>query len=238
MVMKNPPGWKRFERKISKWFDRRSVLVVLTVASLIAIFLIYESRYVWFYGDDWAFIIGRRELWKTGSFFEFFFMPHNEHLSTVPVILYSSLVSIFGVDSSIHFMVLLVALHISAASAIYALLHRLGVSWGWSLLGFAWFALLGSGAENLLWAFQIGFVGSVSFGLWHHVLLNSRQSNLVVTIFGTLFSMASLASSGIGICMLVSVGCLLFFAEKMETSSDERIISRRPFCYLVLVVWP
>ena len=44
---------------------------------------------------------------------------------------------------------------------------------GWIVATFVCIPLLflGSGSENLFWAFQMAFVGSVAFGLWGLVAL-------------------------------------------------------------------
>jgi len=49
-------------------------------------------------------------------------------------------------------------------------MHRAGVRpWSATVLA-SLFVLFGAGAANILWAFQISFVGSVAFGLTHLLL--------------------------------------------------------------------
>ena len=61
------------------------------------------------------------------------------------------------------------------------------------------FALFGAGLENLLWAFQIGFVGSLAFG-WAAALVVDRSDRLCrrdAWAVGSLI--AGLMCSGIGV---------------------------------------
>ena len=62
-------------------------------------------------------------------------------------------------------MVPVLTAHLVICVVLFWLLRRFGAS-PWVSLGTALFiAFYGAGAEDTLWAFQIGFVGSVMFGL-------------------------------------------------------------------------
>ncbi len=62
--------------------------------------------------------------------------------------------------------------------------------------------LFGSGAENLFWAFQTGFVGSVAFGVWALVAIERIARWPAVAASALL--MAALMSSGIGLVFLAA----------------------------------
>ena len=77
-----------------------------------------------------------------------------------------------------------------------------------ALLGF-----LGAGAEDLTWGFQIGFVGSVLFGLLAFDLLDRPLAGQAAHRAGTLASLALLASlmcSTIGDAMVIGAALLAF----------------------------
>lgn len=65
------------------------------------------------------------------------------------------------------------------------------------------FAFLGAGSANLLWGFQITFVGSVAFGLAALLAVESPAAPRRNLYLGWLASVAALACSGIGLIFLL-----------------------------------
>src|SRR5690349_10903543 len=92
--------------------DDRFLGRVLHPATLLiaAAVLLFENRGQWFYGDDFEFIFNR----GLGHSVYGLFTPHNEHWSTVPILVYRALFNIFGLRSYTPYVVVLVALHIGA----------------------------------------------------------------------------------------------------------------------------
>ena len=111
-----------------------------------------------FFADEWAFIETRSladpSTWLT---------PHNEHWSTLPILTYRVLVETVGLGSYMPYLAVLIGLHLVVATLVYTLVRRTGGQLAGARAGVV--VLLGSGFENLYWAFQIGFVGSVAAGL-------------------------------------------------------------------------
>ena len=68
------------------------------------------------------------------------------------------------------------------------------------------FVLLGAGYENLLWAFQIGFIGSVAFGLGVLLLVNHDGRWGWRDVAGWFLSLAGLMFSGISVTMVTVAG--------------------------------
>ncbi|MEA2842674.1 MAG: hypothetical protein QOJ69_345, partial [Actinomycetota bacterium] len=123
--------------------------------------VVWVNRNQWFFGDEWAFLGPRGVLHGRPGLFA----PHNEHWSTVPVLVYRGLYSLFGVRSYVPYVVVLAIVHVTVAHLLWRVMRRSGVEIGVATALSALFLVLGSGSENLLWAFQIGFVGSVACGL-------------------------------------------------------------------------
>lgn len=48
------------------------MVLLLGASTLVALFLLHGQRYVCFYGGDWAFIVGRRQMWRNGDLLQFF----------------------------------------------------------------------------------------------------------------------------------------------------------------------
>ena len=160
------------------------------------------DRGQWFYGDEWAFLGHRglagaeRSLWAA----------HNEHWSTVPILIYRALYALYGVRTYVPYIVVLLLLHIAAAHLLWRLLLHIGVRPAIATALATVFVLLGAGYENLMWAFQIGFVGSVALGLGGLLLVNHDSPWGRRDVAGWLVSIIGLMFSGISVTMVAVAG--------------------------------
>ena len=161
--------------------------------------LLFLGAGMTFFADDWAYIESR-SLGDPATWFS----PHNEHWSTLPILVYRTLVETVGLGSYLPYLAVLIGLHLLVATLVYALVRRSSGRLP-ALASGVVVLLFGSGFENLYWAFQIGFVGSVALGL-AAMLVSDGQPGARRAILVALLLLASLASSGIGIAMSVAVG--------------------------------
>lgn len=150
------------------------------------------SRGYTFYFDEWDFIQHAPD-WGWSSFLQ----PHNEHPVMLPRLIYAALLSTFGLHTYAPYMVVLMVLHGAGALLLFELVRRragdlVAVACAAMLL------VLGAGWENLLWAFQIAFVGSVACGLGMLLALDSPPTQRTGALAAALLT-ASLMFSGIGL---------------------------------------
>ena len=94
------------------------------------------------------------------------------------------------------------------------------------------FVLFGSGYQNIAWGFQIGFVGSLVFGLAHLLLADhdgpfDRRDALALTC-----GLAALMSSGVGVTMVVAVG----LATVLRRGWRPAVLNTLPLA-VVYVAW-
>jgi hypothetical protein len=166
--------------------------------------LLWYTRHQYFTLDDWEFInralpgVGRLGL----------FAPHNEHWSTLPLLVYKALFALVGVRSYVPYMAVLLLLHAITAHLMWRIMRRSGAN-AWIATGAVGvFLVLGSGAENITWAFQIGFVGSLAAGLGMVlcVIDDSRRRLALAWLLGIIATMFS----GIGPIMVVIAGLTVF----------------------------
>ena len=120
-----------------------------------------SASYHWFLRDEWSFLSGR----SITSVHDLF-RPHAlSHWSTVPVVVYRLLWFVFGARTYLPYQALVVVMHLAVAVLLRQLMRRAGVDPWVATIAAAPFILFGPGDQNIVWAFQIGFTGSIAFGL-------------------------------------------------------------------------
>jgi hypothetical protein len=169
---------------------RHGVFLVLAVVS--GAVLVFLARRTTFWQDEWGVVDYQRPLADI-------LQPLNEHWSTIPILLYRATFSIVGLHSYLPYIAQVILLHLVAVAAAYVLMiPRIGRLPA-AIVSIP-LLLLGAGAENLFWAFQTGFVGSVAFGLWAIVLL--ERSGRWSLVGASVLLILSLMCSGIGLVMV------------------------------------
>ena len=143
-------------------------LVSLAVGALV---LFYATRNQWFYGDEWDFLADRSVTIGDKGLF----VPHNEHWSTGPILIYGLLFRAFGLTSYAPYLAVLIAAHLAVVHLMWRVMVRGSIRPWLATVVCAAFIPYGAGADNLLWAFQIGFVGSVAAGLAAIILSDHKK---------------------------------------------------------------
>lgn len=179
--------------------DGASLAFVLHLISLVAggATIMVLTRRAWFFGDDFEYIArfatGRLQL----------LTPHNEHWSTIPILTYRGLFAVFGLHTYVPYMAVLAVLHLGVAHLLWRVMRRAGVNaWLASFLVLP-FLVLGVAFEDLLWAFQIMFLGAVLLGLTQVILADHGSAgfgrrDIAAWVAGVLAVMCS----GMGVAML------------------------------------
>jgi hypothetical protein len=165
-------------------------LVVLAALVVSAAILLLTRSYT-FYFDEWAFILGAPD-WTLPTYFQ----PYNGHPAMLTRLIYTTLLATVGLRSYLPYMAVLLALHATSAVLLFELVRRRAGD----LIAIGCAALLmviGAGWENLLWAFQLSFVGSVACGLAMLVVLESHARWRMPVVAALLT--ASLTFSAIGL---------------------------------------
>ncbi|HLA82599.1 MAG TPA: hypothetical protein VJP78_13420, partial [Thermoleophilia bacterium] len=178
-------------------FDRR-LTGIIGAAVVGGVVLLYAGRHLWFFGDEWDFLLHR----SLGSVNDLL-RPHNEHWSTLPIVVYRVLFSRFSTSSYFPYFLALVSLHVALASVVGILVFRAGAPTLIAALTAFGVVTFGPGGENLLWSFQIGFTASLLLGVVAFFLLDvdRRWADLAASSVLLL----ALASSGVGVPVLVAI---------------------------------
>lgn len=211
----------RLTIRLGGWAHPPTVFLLVALACS-AVFLVFQVPGLWFLSDEWSFLI-KRSVTGTGDD-QGLFAPHNEHWSTLPILVYRVVFRLVGLTSYVPYVALSIGLHLATCGLLYLLLRRTEIHpWAASLSVVPLAFLCGGGAQNALWAFQIGFLGAAAFGLLA-LVLSERLGTRAGWAGVWLASVASLMSSGMGLPMLAWLCCL--------------VLTRRGFRSALLVVLP
>lgn len=181
-------------------------IVAAHVATLVSGFAVwmYLDRHLWFYGDEWDFIVGRGVFHGQLSIWA----PHNEHWSTLPILVWRAIFSVVHLGHYWPYLAALLLVHIGVVHLLWRRCLLEGVdAWVATAMGLL-LALLGSAAEDLTWAFQIGFLGSLAFGLIALELVEHRGPTVATSVGAVLAAVASLMCSDVGLAMLAALAIL------------------------------
>jgi hypothetical protein len=190
-------------------FSARSLsppIVACHAATLVAGFVVwmYLDRHLWFYGDEWDFIVNRGVSHASLSIWA----PHNEHWSTLPILAWTAMFSVVHLGHYWPYLAALLAVHVSVVHLLWRRCLLEGVDpWVATATGLL-LALLGSAAEDLTWAFQIGFLGSLLFGLIALELVERRGPTVATSVGAALAAVAALMCSDVGVAMLAAFAVL------------------------------
>jgi hypothetical protein len=194
-VTSRGPGFRRLA-------EARVANATFAVVAVLSIpLLAFFGRDWWFWADDWDFLAAR-----TGGDAGDLFRGHYQHWTTLPILAYRALWFVFGIRSYLPYQLLVIAAHIVAVALLRVVMRRAGVSpWIATLVALV-FVFFGAGAENILIAFQITFVGSLVFGLVQLLLADHDGPWDRRDWLGLLAGLAGLMCSGVAVAMTIVVG--------------------------------
>ncbi len=171
------------------------LLLTVAVAASGALILNY-ARHLTFFSDDWR-VMTSRPGWGPDALLKSF----NEHLILGPTVLFKALVEVFGTDSALPFFVVSIGLFLLCAVLLFIyLVPRVG-EWG-ALVGALLVLFLGAASEDLFWAFQMGFFGSVAAGLGALIALDREDGR--GDRWACLLLIVSISCGGVGLAFVAA----------------------------------
>lgn len=169
------------------------------------VFWLIVDRHLWFFGDEWDFIT-RRGLWHAKVSI---WVPHNEHWSTLPILLWRGLFSLVHLHHYWPYLLPMLLCHLAVVYLVWRRCLREGVDPWVATAVAAVLAFLGAGAEDLTWAFQVGFLGSLAFGLLALDLVDGQETSAGRDVAASLAAVAALMCSAIGVATLTGLAVVL-----------------------------
>lgn len=175
------------------------------LVAAVPLVLFHFGAYHWFFRDDFVFLADRRDL--RGDLFGAY---GGAHWVTLPRLIYLTMWQVFGMRSYVPYQAMVVALHVAACALLRLVMLRAGVRNWLASSAAATLVLFGPGSQNIVWAFQISFVGSLTYGLAQLLLSDHEGKADWRDALGVAFGLAALLSSGVGVTMAAIVGVSVF----------------------------
>jgi hypothetical protein len=168
-------------------------------AGAFVFYLVLASR-EWFFQDEWGFLAGR------GMNAHDLLEAHAGHWVALPVVVYSALWWAVGLRSYLPYAAMAIGFHLVAAALLRIVMRRSGAGPWIATICASVFVLFGTGAQDILWAFQITFSGALVFGLVQVLLADHAGPVDRRDWLGLAAGLLGLMCSGVAITMVIVVG--------------------------------
>ncbi len=196
------PTQSRLERAIEET-GRNWPWVLGSLMLVEGLILFYLGRGFSFFGDDWAFVTH-----DYGGGFHSLMLPHVGNISVFPIADYKVLFHLVGLDRYPVFRLQVIVLHLIAGGLVYVLAAQ-RIPRVPALLATTLILFLGAAWEDLLWAFQVGYMLSIVGGLLAWVLL--ERDDRAGDVLAMLCLVVSAGSSSLGIAIMAGVAVELLW---------------------------
>jgi hypothetical protein len=185
------------------WTRRNAPLVLLGAALLASgAMLLVLTRHFTFFQDTWEFLINRRDLTADNLL-----RPHNEHIVLIPVAIELFFLHVFGMSSALPEYLLLIAMALVSALLLFVYARRRVGDW-LALMATALLLFVGPAWSDLLWPFELAFVGSVLFGIAMLVALDREDAR--GDVLACVFLTIAAGFSSLGIAFMAAAAVHLF----------------------------
>jgi hypothetical protein len=158
------------------------ILLALAVAGSGALLIAWGSH-VTFLIDDWNLLLNRR-----GFDSHVLLDPHARHLIIGPMLVYKAIQATIGMESSVPYDAAAIIAFLASAVLLFVYVRRRVGDWV-ALAAVLPILFMGSAYEDLLTPFQIGYFGSVAFGIAALLAIEHSDSR------GDLIACAALVAS-------------------------------------------
>jgi hypothetical protein len=191
--------------------------------------LVAFSNGLYFVSDSWDLLLHRGTVDGADRGL---LAPHNEHWSTLPILIFRGMVSIFGVDHFVPYVLLAIVTHLVLCVLVYVVLTALGSARWPALLAALLLAFFGGGYENTMWEFQFSFVGALVLGLAAIAVRHRWPDSVPALIGANVLLILGLMSSGTGIGAVILVTTYTAYAVGVRAAIAVGIVPT-----LVYLAW-
>jgi hypothetical protein len=204
---------KQTEQNQQWWSPGRYQIVLsgLLLSGWVALMVLATNTNQWFFADEWEFIARRSRPAGLGDTIRMYLRPHNEHWSTLPLLVYRAIFGVVGLKAYWPYLIVHLAAHVGLALLLARRFRADRARVPVVLLTTAIFLFLGSGSENILWAFQTAWIAALAFCLIGLEIVDraAQHQSLGRSSVGWLWlvGIAALMCAGTGVSSVVAM-CL------------------------------
>ena len=177
------------------------ILGFLCLAS--AITIVALGTKLTFFNDEWFLLLQR-----PGFTADSVFNPHNEHLIALLVVIYKGLIAVFGLGSQFPYRLLLAAVVVALGIVVFLFVRERAGNL-LALLAAAMVLFFGPAWEDLLWSFQIGFIGSLAAGVAVLLVMERDTPRRNLAALALLLVAISLSDLGLPFVVAAAIAVLL-----------------------------
>jgi hypothetical protein len=150
----------------SRWLPWIALAAVMAAA---VVLIMYAGRGTTFFYDDWPVILERRD-WTLDALLR----PHVDHLQLFPTLAYKLMLETIGMHAHWAYRALLAALNVLTGVLLFAYARRRVSPWiGLGLA--ACLVVMADSWYNIIYSFQINFVGAMAAGVGMLLALDRRD---------------------------------------------------------------
>jgi hypothetical protein len=210
MVPDERAWWARLD-------ENRVCAALLSVGVLASgAILVAFSNGLYFVGDSWDFLLHRGTIDGADRGL---LSPHNEHWSTLPILVFRGMFAVFGLEHFLPYVLLMIVTHMLLCVLVYVVLTSLGSARWPALLATLLLAFFGGGYENTMWEFQIGFVGALVLGMGAIAVLHRWSDSALALVVANVLLVLGVMCSGTGICAVILVVTYVAFTKGVRAST-------------------
>jgi hypothetical protein len=172
--------------------DRRLPDVLAGGAVLLSgIFLLHWFSRITFWRDEWGLLLHRRG-WSVGTFLD----PAVEHLVAIPILIYKVLLETAGMNSPAPYQLLAVCSFLLTVGLLFVYMRSRVSPWV-ALAVILPILFLGPSWDDLLFAYQMTFFGSIACGIGAFLCLGRRTPGFDLAAMGLLVAALMFSDAGI-----------------------------------------
>ena len=191
--------------------DRRLPDVAFAAICLVALgLLLWLGSGLTFVKDEWALILAADE-WS----FDALMRPHNEHFMPLLRLVWNALMATVGLRSYMPYLLIDYLFVVAAAAAIYVHARR-HTHVLIALAAGTIFLLLGTGAENLFLAFQMGWTAAAAAGSWALVILLAEPRPRRIAMVSLLLVLGILATGSFTLPFVAAAAAVIVLAPRLR----------------------
>jgi hypothetical protein len=212
----DPSSASALERPASPWVERAVAAVdrdwrwyLAALMLLAALLLLYMGRGLSFFYDDWDFVTH-----DYGGGIHSLLVAHVGNPVIFPVVVYKVLFHLVGLNHYAVFRMVVIVLHLACGGLVFVLAAR-RISRVNALLAAALILFLGAAWEDLLWAFQVTYMLSITGGLAAWVLLEREDRASDVAAMMCLIVAAG--SSNLGVAIMLGTAVELAWGRRWRS---------------------